>query len=138
MERTSKDVEAFLAALEGRSGDDIRLLDAAITERMSPEHARHLYEGTFWGGTDQQIVGYGVMDTTNDSGGQVPWFIVGLAVQKHHLSLYVNAVDGDVPILREYEKKLGNAKVGAASVAFESVDDLDFGNLMEMIDRALA
>lgn len=135
MERTTRDVAAFLAQLAGERGNDIRRLDAAITERM-PNHERHLYEGKFWGGSDQQIVGYGIMDYTNKSGEDVEWFIVGLAEQKNYISMYVNAVEDGKYLLREYEKDLGKAKVGSASISFESIDHIDFDNLMEMISRA--
>ncbi|HEU4319023.1 MAG TPA: hypothetical protein VFS66_02975 [Acidimicrobiia bacterium] len=135
MKRTDTDVDGFLAGLHGKRGDDMRLLDAAIQERM-PNAERHLYEGTFWGGSDQQIVGYGVLDYENKSGENVEWFLLGIAEQKNYLSMYVNAVDEGEYLLRQYEKKLGKAKVGSASVSFDSVDDLDLGALFEMIDRA--
>ena len=135
MERTTKDVDDFLGGLQGKRGDDMRLLDGAIQERM-PDAGRHLYEGTFWGGSDQQIVGYGVMDYTNRSGEEVEWFVIGIAEQKNYLSMYVNAVAEGEYLLREYSDKLGKAKVGSASISFDSVDDLQIGPLFEMIDRA--
>lgn len=135
MRRTDTGVDNFLSRLEGRRGDDIRTLDAAIRERM-PDAERHLYEGTFWGGSDQQIVGYGVMDYQNRSGEGVEWFMVGLAEQKNHISVYVNAVDDGRYLLRQYEGKLGKAKLGSASIAFSSIDDIDFDNLMKLVGRA--
>ena len=135
MERTDTDVPAFLASLEGKQGDDMRYLDSAIAGMMSG-HERHLYEGTFWGGSDQQIVGYGVLDYANRSGEQVEWFVVGLAAQKNNLSIYVNAVADDSYLLREYEGKLGKVKLGSASIGFRKVEDLDLDNLMELIGRA--
>ena len=135
MDRTNKDVDEFLGSLHGKRGDDMRLLDAAIQERM-PGAERHLYEGTFWGGSDQQIVGYGLMDSTNQSGEDVEWFVIGIAEQKNYLSMYVNAIHDGEYLLRLYEHKLGKAKVGSASISFDSVDDLQLGTLFEMIDRA--
>lgn len=135
MKRTDTDVEIFLADLPGKQGDDIRLLDASIVERM-PGHQRHLYEGRFWGGSEQQIIGYGVLDHTDSSGEEVEWFIVGLAAQKSYISMYVNAVADGTYLLRQYDDKLGKAKIGSASVSFESVDDLDAEMLLEMVSRA--
>lgn len=134
MDRSTGDVTEFLSELSGKRGDEMRFLDAAITEKM-PDSTRHLYEGRFWGGSDQQIIGYGVMDYTNRSGDEVEWFVVGLAAQKDHISIYVNAVEDGVYLLRHYEKKLGRARVGSASVAFKSIGDLDFDVLMELIER---
>lgn len=61
MRRSTHDVDDHLAGVAGRQGEDMRALDAAIRERM-PGAERYLYVGKFWGGTDQQIVGYGIMD----------------------------------------------------------------------------
>ena len=135
MERTTSDVDEFLDRRSGKRGEDMRLLDTAIRERM-PDAGRYLYEGTFWGGSDQQIVGYGVLDYQNRSGADVEWFLIGIAEQKNHLSIYVNAVVDGEYLLRQYEDKLGKAKVGSASIGFDSVADLDVDILFEMIDRA--
>lgn len=135
MQRTNKSVDDHLAGLEGDRGEDVRLLDTAIVARM-PGAERHLYEGRFWGGSEQQIVGYGLMDYTNRSGDEVRWFLVGLAEQKNHISMYVNAVEDGAYLLREYESTLGKAKVGSASISFKSVEDVDFDNLMELVARA--
>lgn len=135
MKRTSTDVDDFLSGLEGDRGEDIRTLDAEIRARMDG-HERHLYEGTFWGGSDQQIVGYGIMDYTNKSGEDVEWFIMGLAEQKNYISMYVNAVEDGEYLLRQYEKKLGKAKVGSASISFSSLADVDLDNLYELVSRA--
>ena len=101
-----------------------------------PNAGRFLYEGTFWGGSDQQIVGYGVIDSRNRSGDDVEWFMVGLALQKDHISVYVNAVEDGQYLLRRYEGKLGKAKLGSASIAFSSIDDVDLENLMELVSLA--
>ena len=135
MERTKKSVDEHLAGIEGERGADIRQLDAAIVERM-PDAARYLYEGKFWGGSDQQIIGYGIVDYQNSSGDDVEWFLVGLAEQKNYISMYVNAVKDGAYLLRDYEKKLGKAKVGSASISFDSIDDIDFDALMDLVEEA--
>lgn len=135
MERTRKSVDAYLASIQDERGDDIRRLDQAIVERM-PGAQRHLYEGKFWGGSDQQIVGYGMMDYENRSGDNVEWFVVGLAAQKNYTSMYVNAAKDGRYLLRDYEKRLGKAKVGSASVSFGNLDDVDFDVLMELVEEA--
>jgi len=135
MRRVTHDVDDHLAGIEGRQGEDMRALDATIRERM-PGAQRYLYVGKLWGGTDQQIVGYGIMDYRNRSGEDVEWFVVGLAAQKSHISLYVNAVEDDAYLLRQYEGRLGRAETGSASVKFGSVDEVDLENLMELVQRA--
>lgn len=134
MERTQKDVDEFLESLEER-GEQVRTLDAAIVERMHGA-GRHLYEGKFWGGSDQQIVGYGIMDYENRSGQRVEWFVVGLAAQKNYISMYVNAVKDGSYLLREHESRLGNVKVGSASISFDDLEDVDFDVLMGLVEEA--
>jgi len=135
MQRTTKDVDLFLASIEGDRGEDLRTLDEAIVERM-PRAERHLYEGRFWGGSDQRIVGYGTMDYMNRSGEQVEWFVVGLAEQKNYISMYVNAVKDGRYLLREYENRLGKAKVGSAAISFAKLDDVAADVLMELVEEA--
>lgn len=135
MQRTTKDVDVFLASIEDEHGEDLRILDGVIVKKM-PGSARYLYEGKFWGGSDQQIVGYGVMDYVNRSGDQVEWFVVGLAEQKNYISVYVNAVKDGRYLLREYENRLGKAKVGSAAISFSNLDDVPFDVLMELVEEA--
>ncbi len=135
MERTSKDVGEYLDWVPGQRGEEMRQLDRSITERM-PDAGRHLYEGKFWGGSEQEIVGYGVMDYTNRSGDAVEWFTVGLAAQKNYISIYVNAVENDAYLLGQYKGKLGKVKMGSASISFDSLDDVDYESLMGLVERA--
>jgi hypothetical protein len=135
MQRTTKDVDEFLAGLTGAQGDDMRALDTAISERMAA-HPRFLYEGVFWSGSEQQIVGYGLLDSVDRAGQAVEWFVVGFAAQKDHISIYVNAVEDGEYLLRQYDGKLGKAKTGSASVTFKTIADVDLDNLLEMVSRA--
>lgn len=135
MERTSKDVNEHLESIPGQRGEEMRQLDRAITEKM-PGAGRYLYEGKFWGGSKQQIVGYGMMDYTNRSGDAVEWFTVGLAAQKNYISIYVNAVENDAYLLGQYKGKLGKVKMGSASISFDALDDVDYESLMDLIERA--
>lgn len=135
MERTKKDVDRFLAGLEGRQGDDMRALDEVITGRM-PGRERFLYEGTFWGGSDQQIVGYGVLDYKDRSGKDVEWFLLGLAAQKYYISMYVNATEDGGYLLRKYEGRLGKVKTGSASISFTTLDDVELDALLDLVSQA--
>jgi hypothetical protein len=135
VERTNADVDDHLDLLQERQGEDMRLLDRSIRERL-PGQPRFLYEGKFWGGSDQQIVGYGVMDYVNRSGENVEWFLVGLAAQKSYISLYVNAVEDGAYLLASYKDRLGKVKQGSASISFDDIADLEFETVMELIARA--
>ncbi len=128
-------VGEHLASLSEDVRDQMVLLDTAISDRLSGA-SRVLYEGKFWGGSDQKIIGYGEFRYTNSSGKTVEWFMVGLAAQKNYLSMYVNAVDDDGYVLAQYKDRLGKVKVGSASISFKNVDDVNIDVLMELVDVA--
>lgn len=98
--------------------------------------SRTLWEGVFWGGTEQTIIGYGDLTTTQSRGRLVEWFMVGLALQKRHYSIYVNAVEDRRYLAEAYEDRLGKVKVGKASIGFSSLQDVDLGVLAELLQRA--
>ena len=128
-------VGEHLASLSEDVRDQMMLLDTAISDRMGGA-SRVLYEGKFWGGSDQKIIGYGEFRYTNSSGKTVEWFMVGLAAQKNYLSMYVNSVDDDGYVLAQYKDRLGKVKVGSASISFKDVDDVNIEVLMELVDVA--
>lgn len=135
MERTDTDPDQFIDSLPPGTGDDMRRLDRVISEVMADE-TRTLWEGVFWGGSDQTIIGYGDFAGTDSKGKPVDWFNVGLAAQKRHLSLYVNAADTDGYLVGRYADRLGKVKTGSASISFKSADDLDLDVLKELLHAA--
>ena len=95
-----------------------------------------LWEGKFWGGTDQRIVGYGLYHYKGRSGAEGEWFIVGLAVQKNYLSLYVSGSADGTSLAKLYAPRLGKAKAGSANLQFKRAADIDLGVLRELVARA--
>lgn len=137
MEKSQTTPDQYLADLEDDLKDDLAFLDSEIAKRF-PGEARVLFEGTFWGGSDQRIIGYGDLTYENSRGDTVHWFMVGLARQKNYISMYVNAVGEGGYLLDEYKDKLGKARTGVASISFNSADDIDRDALMELVERAAA
>ncbi|MGB7859762.1 MAG: DUF1801 domain-containing protein [Acidimicrobiia bacterium] len=137
MEISAKSPDAFLASLPPDEKADMELLDAELTKRFKGR-SRLLYEGRFWGGSDQSIIGYGEISYENRSGERVNWFMVGLARQKAYISMYVNAVGDGGYLLRAYADRLGKVKTGSASISFKSVDDVEMDTLMELVEAAAA
>ena len=135
MEKTTADPDLHIASLPEAFRSDIALLDAEIRRQM-PKRPRVLYTGKFWGGTDQNIIGYGDITYTNSKGEKVDWFIVGLAAQKNYISLYVNAADADGYLAAQYAGRLGKAKVRSAAITFKSVKEVDLDALLDLISRA--
>ena len=135
MERTDTDVDEFLAAVEGQQGDDMRSLDRIITAELAGLE-RVMWEGPMWGGTDQRIVGYGGISQPRPRGEAVEWFLVGLAAQQRHLSIYVNAADDGAYLVKAWADRLGKVKVGSAAVTFANAADLDLDALRALLRRA--
>lgn len=136
MEISETSVDAHLDGIdEAAVADTMRALDRLINAAMS-NRRRVLYEGKFWGGTDQQIIGYGHIVQPRPKGEAVHWFLVGLARQKDHYSLYVNAVHEGTYLGKHYDGRLGKVKLGSASIGFKSLDDLDLEVLEQLLVQA--
>jgi hypothetical protein len=118
---------------EARAGVD--RLDTAITKVMSG-HVKTMWEGKLWGGSDQRIIGYGDYSYERSNGHVVEWFIVGLALQKRYISVYVNAVDDDGYLVEKYADKLGKVKVGKSSISFRSLENINLDVLLDLIAKA--
>lgn len=135
MERTDTDVDGFLAEAEGPRGDDLRALDRIISDELAGLE-RVLWEGPMWGGTEQRIIGYGGITQPRPRGASVEWFLVGLAMQQKHLSVYVNAAEDGEYLVKRRAAGLGAVKVGSAAVTFASLADVDEQALRSLIRRA--
>ena len=137
MQPTDLDVDAFLAGLESPRAADLRALDRLIGAELAGLE-RVLWEGPMWGGTAQRIVGYGGITQPRARGASVDWFLVGIAEQQRHLSVYVNAVEEGEYLVKRRAGELGRVKVGSAAVTFASLDDLDIDAFRALLQRARA
>ena len=135
MQRSTTAPDQHIASLPDGVREDIAALDAIIADAMNGEE-RTLWEGVFWGGTTQHIIGYGSYRYKGRSGGEGEWFKVGLAVQKNYLSLYVNAAADGQSLAKVYAPRLGKVKAGSANLQFKRAADVDLDALREMIARA--
>ena len=135
MEKVATDPDEFLGSL----ADDVRptmlRLDALIRTAL-PGRSRSLWTGTFWGGTEQTIIGYGDIVQPRPKGESVEWFLVGLARQAKHYSIYVTAVDDGAYLLDQYRGRLGKVKTGSASIAITALDNVDLDALAQLLGRA--
>jgi hypothetical protein len=134
MDRSTTTPDDFLESLAEPTRSELRTLDGVLSEVFAGEE-RVLWEGPMWGGTDQRIIGYGAM-VQRQRTGDVEWFVVGVAAQKAHLSLYVNAAEDGEYLARRYASRLGKVKAGSANLSFRRSADLDLDVLREMAERA--
>jgi hypothetical protein len=135
MEKSAASVAEFIESLPEDRRADVALLDRLISERM-PEAERVLWEGVFWGGTQQRIIGYGNWEYKGRSGSQGEWFRVGLGMQKNYLSVYINAWEDGESLPKRYGKSVGAAKVGSSVLSFRSLDGIDLEELGRIIALA--
>jgi uncharacterized protein DUF1801 len=127
--------DEHLASLPDDIRPDLETLDAAIAREMAGEE-RVLWEGKFWGGSEQRIIGYGSYTYTGSNKKSGEWFIVGLAAQKNYISVFVNAVEGGGYLAERFADRIGKAKLGRSSIGFKRLADIDLDVLLELVRRA--
>jgi hypothetical protein len=130
---TATPVDGFIA--DNDPDGSLARIDEVITAAL-PGAARVLWQGVFWGGTEQSIIGYGDIEQPRPRGQVVKWFLIGLARQSKYVSLYVNAAEDQTYLAQAYGRRLGRTKVGSASISFTSVEDIDLQVLDEMVRHA--
>jgi hypothetical protein len=135
MERTDRSVDDVLAGLPDDVRNDMIALDGIISRVMDGSE-RELYEGTFWGGSEQEIIGYGRMSQRRSDNEIATWFRIGLAVQKRYLSVYVSAVENGQYIAETYGPSVGAARVGKSVISFSSLGDIDEDALIALLEKA--
>ncbi len=135
MKKVATNPSDHLRSISDDFRDDMIKLDTAISAIFVGD-TRVLWKGVFWGGSEQNIIGYGDITYTNSKKEPVDWFAVGLAQQKDYISVYVNAVQGNSYITDQYKDKIGKAKVGKSSIGFKKVSDINLEVLLEMVSKA--
>jgi hypothetical protein len=135
LQRTETSPNDVIDALADPARDEIRTLDEAISQAMDGL-PRDVWEGPFWGGTQQRIIGYGRYRYRGRSGSEGEWFIVGLAAQKNNLSVYVSAAEDGRSLAKSYAERLGKVKAGSGAVTFRRLADVNLDVLVELVRRA--
>lgn len=135
MQRSGRSPDEHIASLPDEVRPDIERLDHEIS-RVMKGHERVLWEGKFWGGSDQHIIGYGTYSYEGRSGASGEWYVVGLAAQKNYITVFVVAVEDGVYLAEAYKDRLGKAKIGKSSISFKRLSDIELPALVELIARA--
>lgn len=135
MERTDTDPDDVIGQTAPARRDVMEALDTLLVDAL-PGRSRTVWEGTFWGGTEQQIIGYGDIVQPRPRGDDVEWFLIGLAAQQRHVSVYVNAAEDGQYLGALYAERLGKVKVGAANISITSLDRVDLDVLRELAEHA--
>ena len=135
MERVASSPDDYIASQLPDIRAVLEELHALISAAL-PDRDCCMWEGVFWGGSEQQIIGYGNYSYTRTDKTEVEWFVVGLTRQKNYFSVYVNAVEDRQYLAELYGPRLGKAKIGKSSISFRNRADVDLDVLREMIEHA--
>ncbi len=135
MKRVESSPDAYIASQASDVRTVLEELHVLIKKAL-PDQDCYLWEGVFWGGSQQQIIGYGNYSYQRSDKKQVEWFTVGLARQKNYFSVYVNSVEDKAYLAEIYRSRLGKVKTGKSNISFRNLADVNLDVLTEMIEHA--
>jgi hypothetical protein len=136
MFRVTADSLAAYLDFDPERNPDLVKLHALIRE--TPALKRYFHRGTPAGeaGMRMKMIGYGKFRYAIKSGKSTEWPVIGVALQKNYISVYVSVTRGGAPIVRAYAGKLGELRAGANNFSFEKFDDLSTPTLSSLIAEA--
>ena len=71
-----------------------------------------------------KMIGYGKFRYAIKSGKSAEWPVIGVALQKNYISVYVAVTRQGAPLVSNYAGKLGELRAGNNNFSFERFDDL--------------
>jgi len=97
-----------------------------LMRKAAPDLTRHFHKGTPAGeaGMRTKMIGYGKLRYAIKSGKTAEWSVIGLALQKNDISVYVSVTKAGTPIVRTCAGRLGELRIGGNNFSFEEFDDL--------------
>lgn len=117
-------LEAYLAFDPGRTADLEQV--HALMRKAAPSLKRHFHAGSPAGeaGMRMNMIGYGQFRYAIKSGKTAVWPVIGVALQKNYISIYVAVTRGGKPLVSCYAGKLGELRAGGNNFSFEAFVDL--------------
>jgi hypothetical protein len=85
---------------------------------------------------DARMLGYGPYHYRYASGREGDGVQVGLASNKHDISLYVVAADESGYLAERYAERLGKASCGRSCIRFKRLDDIDLDVVRQLLREA--
>lgn len=118
-------LEAYLAFDPARTAA-LEELDALI-RKSAPGLTRHFHAGTPAGeaGMRMKMIGYGRFQYAIKSGRTTSWPVIGAALQKNYISVYLAVTRGRKSLVSCYAGKLGELRSGGNNFSFEKFADLN-------------
>lgn len=131
-------LEAYLAFDPERTAE----LEAlhALMRKAAPALKRHFHPGTPAGqaGMRMNLIGYGQFKYAIKSGKTASWPVIGVALQKNYISVYVAVTRNGKPLVSFYAGKLGELRMGGNNFSFERFADLNAPAVASLFAEAAA
>ena len=131
-------LEDYLAFDPGRTAE-LKALHA-LMRKAAPALKRHFHAGTPAGeaGMRMKMIGYGQFRYAIKSGKPVSWPVIGVALQKNYISVYVAVTRNGKPLVPFYAGKLGELRMGGNNFSFETFADLKAQSVASLFAEAAA
>ncbi|MBR0685065.1 hypothetical protein JQ594_04005 [Bradyrhizobium manausense] len=124
---TADTLQAYLDFDPERKRDLTELHKLVVS--AAPALKRYFNRGTPVGeaGMRMKMIGYGKFRYAIKSGKSAEWPVIGVALQKNYISVYVAVTRRGAPVVSHYAGQLGELRMGGNNFSFERFDDLEQG-----------
>ena len=123
---SAKSPADYISQIDEPRKAEIVKLDKFIRKTL-PKLERKMYHN---------IIGYGKMQYRTKAGVEGDWFLVGLASQKHYISVYVSGVEDDKYLAEKSKKIFPKASIGKSCIRFKKTEDIDMKELGKLFKKA--
>jgi hypothetical protein len=109
-----------------------------VIRKAAPALKRHFHAGTPAGsaGMRMKMIGYGQFQYAIKSGKTTPWPVIGVALQKNYISVYMAVRKDARLLLQAYAGGLGELRSGNNNFSFGAFDDLNVTALSKLFANA--
>jgi hypothetical protein len=83
-----------------------------------------------------KMIGYGKSHYLAKAGQQVEWPVVGVALQKSYISVYLSVTKNGAPLVQSCAGRLGECRMGQNNFSFVRFDDLNFAAISALFAEA--
>ena len=136
MERVESSPDDYIASQDPDIRAVLEKLHTLIKTAL-PDRDSCMWEGVFWGGSEQQIIGYGNYAYQRSDKKQVEWFTRWVRHGRKITSVCMSTLLNEKKYLAEiYGPRLGKVKTGKSSISFRNLSDVNLDVLSEMIEHA--
>jgi hypothetical protein len=106
--------------------------------KAAPTLKRHFHQGTPAGdaGMRMKMIGYGKFRYSIKSGKTTSWPVVGVALQRNYISVYLSITKDGTPIAQSYAGRLGELRMGRNNFSFEKFENLKIKALSSLLAEA--